>query len=78
VTRVRALLDRTAREGRRRWLCVPATLNGTPLDITEPFQNPYPSLPGTSQTLRAGVNRLEVKLESGSAAELTFFDLACR
>jgi hypothetical protein len=65
-------------------------LNGTSLtatdDVSEPYPNPYPSLLGTAETLRAwrlpakllrdGVNQLEVKLESGAAMKLDFLDLA--
>ena len=67
-----------------------ATLNGTALsstdDITEPFASPYRSLLGTPETLRAwrvpaslllaGVNRLEIRLASGSAVDIAFIDLA--
>jgi hypothetical protein len=65
-------------------------LNGTPLratdDISEPYPNPYPPLLGTVETLRAwlvsakllraGVNRLEVTLDSGAAVKLVYLDLA--
>ncbi len=68
------------------------SLNGKALsptsDITEPYPDPYPSLLGTPQTLRAwlvpatfphdGLNQLAVMLEAGSAAEIVFIDLALK
>jgi hypothetical protein len=67
-----------------------ATFNGALLrptdDVSEPYPNPSPSLLGTAETLRAwrvpaallrdGANRLDVKLETDAAAEITFLDLA--
>lgn len=67
-----------------------AVFNDQPLaataDVSEPFAVPYPSMLGKPDELLAwlvpaalladGVNRLELTLESGSAATVVFIDLA--
>jgi hypothetical protein len=73
--------------GTSRWR---AALNGAELsatgDVSEPYPNPYPSLLGKADELRAwqvparllreGLNHAEFTLESGGQAMLVFVDLA--
>ena len=73
--------------GDSRWQ---ARLNATPLaptdDVSEPYANPYPTMLGAPDELRAwtvpadllrdGPNRLELTLQSGKAPPLAFLDLA--
>ena len=72
--------------GESRWR---ARLNGaelTPTDnVSEPYPNPYPSLLGKPEELRAwvvpakvlsdGLNRLELTMETGQPVRLAFLDL---
>jgi hypothetical protein len=64
--------------------------NGAPLsstdDVSEPYPNPYPSMLGQPEQMRAwhvpaallvdGLNHVELKLESGPESRVEFLDLA--
>jgi len=69
-----------------------ATINGSALepsaDVTEPYSNPYPVGLGKPEdyrawtvpvsVLKAGPNRIELRLDAGKPVQVTFLDLALK